>query len=153
MRTRTRFWCHSLGSGEKNIFGARKFYTVEPNQPKPAVAGAASVNASKDDCSEPRPSASAECDGEFTGPECKACKSDSFGLGCIEPCTVNSCSKHGRCRGWSGQYRRMIARSLVGAPAECDGEFAGPECKACKSDSFGLGCIEPTWTQDRRWSV
>ena len=78
-----------------------------------AVAGAASVNASKDDCSEPRPSASAECDREFAGPECKACKSDSFGLGCIEPCTVNSCSKHGRCRGWSGQYRRMIARSLV----------------------------------------
>ena len=27
------------------------------------------------------------------------------------------------------------------APAACDGEFAGPECMACKPDSFGLGCL------------
>jgi len=94
------------------------------------------VNASKDDCSEPRPSASAECDGEFAGPECKACKSDSFGLGCIEPCTVNSCSKHGgRCRGWSGQCECVAGAASVNASkddcseprpsasAECDREF------------------------------
>jgi hypothetical protein len=101
------------------------------------------VNASKDDCSEPRPSASAECDGEFAGPECKACKSDSFGLGCIEPCTVNSCSKHGgRCRGWTASVNASKDDcSDPSAPAECDGEFAGPECMACQPDSFGLGFL------------
>ena len=58
------------------------------------------------DCSEPI--APTECDGEFAGPACMACTPDSFGLGCNEPCTVNSCSKHGRsCQcichdGWHG---------------------------------------------------
>ena len=26
-----------------------------------------------------------------------------FGIGCSQPCTVNSCSQHGRCRGWTGE--------------------------------------------------
>ena len=77
------------------------------------------------DCSEPI--VPAECDGEFagtvracslwqeitccdilsplhtsSGPGCEACTGDTYGGLCKDRCTVDSCSKHGRCRGWTG---------------------------------------------------
>ena len=76
------------------------------------------------------------CEPGQSGPNCsKDTYSQSFGVGCSQPCTVNSCSKHGRCRGRDGScifYEGWHGddRSEPRVPAECDGEFAGPECLA-----------------------
>ena len=84
------------------------------------------------------------CKPGQSGPNCLACSKDAYSMSCQDKCQANiTCSNHGRCRGRDGScicYDGWEGDdcSEPSAPAECDGELAGPEFKACKCDSFGL---------------
>ena len=44
-----------------------------------------------------------ECPDGFTGPNCEPCVRDVYTGECETPCTIeDTCSGHGRCRGWDG---------------------------------------------------